>query len=74
MNKLKRLYPLVCLGLLLMLVQTSWAQRVSIKIYGGDTIGNDSVTVGHDAAATSHIDAGLGEEEQPVEPPTFDMR
>ena len=63
-----------CLGLLLMLSQTTWAQRVSVKIYGTDSIGSDSLVVGMDAAATNNIDAGLGEEEQPVEPPTFDMR
>jgi hypothetical protein len=57
-----------------MLSQTAWAQSISVKIYGTDTIGSDSLVIGNSTLATNHIDAGLGEEEQPVTPPTFDIR
>jgi len=76
MSKIKGLSVLMCFGLSLLCIQALWAQRVSVTIHGTDfSPGHaDSVVVGNDAAATNHIDAGLGEEELPVETLTYDFR
>jgi hypothetical protein len=76
MNKIKGLSVLLCFGLSLVCIQALWAQRVSVTIHGTDNSPGhaDSVVVGNDPAATNHIDAGLGEEELPVETLTYDFR
>src|SRR2546427_6058627 len=75
MKKAKVICGLACLGLFLVLVPVLQAQSIRLVLHATDhLIAPDSVTLGFDPAATNHIDAGQGEEEQPVPPPTFDVR
>ncbi|HYQ85897.1 MAG TPA: T9SS type A sorting domain-containing protein [Bacteroidota bacterium] len=75
MKKARVFCGLACLGLFLILVPALQAQSIRLVLHATDhLIAPDSVTVGFDPLATNHIDPALGEEEQPVPPPTFDVR
>lgn len=83
MNKSKSFSLLLaCLVASLFASQALWAQRVSIVVHATDHYSTDadSVIIGNDPAASNQIDDGtngttnLGEEELPVETPTFDFR
>src|SRR5258708_2261649 len=75
MKKASGFIVLICLGVL-MLSQTLMAQKVGVPINVTDNVGSVNIIIGFNPAATNHIDAALGEEEQPVEPPggSFDAR
>ncbi|MBI1803688.1 MAG: T9SS type A sorting domain-containing protein [Ignavibacteriae bacterium] len=72
LNGFSLLYLGVCIVLLLVVGQSGLAQQ--IRIIATDGVGQDTVILGLNAAATNHIDPGLGEEEQPPLSPTFDYR
>src|SRR5205807_6738662 len=75
MKKASVFSGLACLGLFLVLTGALQAQSIRLVIHAWDHwIAPDSVTLGFDPLATNHIDPALGEEEQPVPPPTFDVR
>ncbi len=63
------------MGLCLFVVVAALAQEpLSIQIYATDGVRTDTLILGIDASATGHIDAALGEKEQPPVKPTMDTR